>query len=168
MPKNPTADEHARRVDRSKRFGHWVRAVRKDAGMDTVDDAAARAGVSRDTWTVIELGGRTFNRMWRPLLPAEPEKLEMIAKVLGVPADEVYRRAGQVMPGDPFAPFGESPQALTDALSQLARLAEEVPRLMDELRATREENAGLRERVDPGSAEGVPRRRRKSAPPQPG
>ncbi len=74
-------------------FGKWVDELRKRSGLQ-VRDLAARAGVSVQWLQEIRQGGRTLYGQWRLPNPKD-EALARLARVLDVPVEEMFARAGR-------------------------------------------------------------------------
>lgn len=82
-------------------FGKWLRAKRRALDL-TQEEAAQRAGLTRQQWNRLEAG--ESGTQW--------ETIPRIATALGVSAQEAYRQAGFVapeMPGAVLIPSDGSP-----------------------------------------------------------
>lgn len=145
----------------AKRFGGWLRDQRIARGL-SIEEAKAKADMSRDAWTSLELGGRTKDSEWIVPNP-RPQTLMAVADTLNLPAGVVFERAGLKPP--------VSVVTATTAVGEtiLEQLSEQLAFLVEEVRVNRQEIAALQERLGGASELGsfvplperrAPRRRR--------
>lgn len=120
----------------ARRFGEWVRAERKARLRASVETMSRAAGFNRDTWVDVERGGRLYSGELRPRRFSDATYYG-IAEALGVPAREVFERAGVPIPPEagtnhvrPSDPAGEEILATLKAvMSELSELRAEMQTL---------------------------------------
>jgi transcriptional regulator with XRE-family HTH domain len=124
-------------------FGGWLRDQRIARGL-SIEEAKAKADMSRDAWTSLELGGRTKDGEWIVPNP-RPQTLMAVADTLNLPAADVFKRAGLKPP--------VSVLVATDQVGEdvLAQLVDQLAFLVEEVRVNRAEIAELQERLGTAS-----------------
>jgi transcriptional regulator with XRE-family HTH domain len=123
-----------------KAFGEWIEQRREHAGL-TVGELAEQAGVSRVWLQVLRKGGRRIEGEWRLPNP-KSAALARIARVLDVPVEEMFARAGRdTAPSTTGAESqGTSPpdDVGTGAVERIRELEERVARTEHEMAELRQ------------------------------
>jgi transcriptional regulator with XRE-family HTH domain len=130
-----------------KAFGEWIEQRREHSGL-TVGELAQRAGVSRVWLQVLRKGGRRIEGQWRPPNP-KSAALARVARVLDVPVEEMFARAGRDAAPSTAATSQES--VPHDDLGPGA--VERIRELEERVARTEQEMAELRELLEHQRAE---------------
>ncbi len=110
-----------------QQFGNWLKAQR--LGLEiTATEAAKRAGMDPTTWRAYEAPGTKAHN-------PSPIYIKKFAAVLGVPVEEVAKRAGVWMPTEEFPSVSihTGVTATPDVAEKLDELTDELRRLIDVL-----------------------------------
>lgn len=123
-------------------FGEWVEQRRERAGL-TVGELAKRAGVSRIWLQVLRKGGRRIEGEWRAPNPKN-DALARVARVLDVPVEEMFARAGR---GTPSASGAEGQEASSPGGAETGSI-ERIRELEERVTRTEQEMAELRQLLE--------------------
>jgi transcriptional regulator with XRE-family HTH domain len=126
-----------------KTFGEWVEERRERSGL-TVGELAERAGVSRVWLQVLRKGGRRIEGEWRPPNPKR-DALARVARVLNVPVEEMFARAGR---DGPSSPSGTDDQEPSPEADRRVEAEERIRELEERVARTEQEMAELRQLLE--------------------